>query len=153
MSGQSVRLKTFSISSPTWYPSTQSVSGTSSSTNVLVTGLGTKYLSEISEGDWFINASNEAHKVFRIASDTQLELYDAFTIDLAGATVQKIKDKAIKYLKAVFITNSGTVTGVTQTTGGTWPASIPWESPSYDDFIEPILITPGGGGASIIQGE
>lgn len=153
MSGQSVRLKSFSISSPTWFPATMAVAGTSTSTDVLINGTGTSYRSQVSPGDWLVNTSNnEVHKVAQVISDTQLELDVAFTTPLAGATVVKIKDKAIKYLKVVFI-NSGTVAGVTQAAGAAWPASIPWETPSYDDFIEPILVTPGAGGAGVIQGE
>lgn len=154
MSGQSVRLKSFSISSPTWFPATIAVAGTSTSTDVLINGTNTTYKSQVSPGDWLVNtANNEAHKVAQIISDTQLELDVAFTTPLAGATVAKIKDKAIKYLKVVFLTNSGTIAGVTQTSGATWPASIPWETPSFDDFVEPILVTPGAGGAGVIQGE
>lgn len=155
MSGQSIRLKTFSISSPTWFPATQSVSGIVSSSDVLITGTSTTFTSQISAGDWLVNIStNEAHKVMNVISDTQLELESAFTAPLSGSTVAKIKDKTVKYLYAVFITASGTIRGVTQSSSSAWPVNIPWPSPSYDDFMEPILITPGGGGTvSVIQGE
>ncbi len=155
MSQQSSILESSSIAgaTATWFPTNRAVTGTVTSTSTRVVGTGTSFTTEISAGDWMVNSSNEAVQVAVIESDTVIELYTAFTVDLTDATVTRIKDKSIKYLKVIFITSAGTVKGASQTTAATWPASIPWESASYDDFIQPQLITPSATGAAIIVGK
>lgn len=159
MSSGSVRVKSFNISTPTWYPNTIAILGTVSTQNVLVTGIGTSFITnnQISAGDWLVNiATNEARIVKQIDSDTILEIESPFSGDpLTGITVSRIKDKSIKSLKIAFITNTGTVRGAAQALGtdAIWPVAIPWESPHFDNFLEPIFVTPGAGGATIIQGE
>jgi len=154
MSGQSVRIKTYRVTTPTWFPASIAVTGTISTVGVRVTGIGTLFLTELSVGDWLVNTNgNEGRKIMEIYSDTDLMVEVAFTGDpLPGATVVRIKDKSLKYLKVVFTTNDGNMKGITQASNAAWPFGIPWKTPSYDDFIEPQLVTPGGGGASVIEG-
>lgn len=133
----------------TWFPTNRALTGTLSSASVSVTGTGTAFRTEVSPGDYIINASNQARKVQRVESDTELVLELAFTVDLSGATCTKVQDYKIKYIYTVFNTNAGEVRAADQDTGAVWPAATIWKSPYIAEGMTPQLITPGAGGATV----
>lgn len=155
MLGNSTIVNTIRLAdaTPVWFPAEIEVAGTLSSADDLVTGIGTAFKTEkISEGDWLVNSTNETRKVFRINSDTQLQLESAFSSPLVAATVRRLKDKSLKYLRIAFTDNDGNVRGAGQATNALWPLEHLWESPTASEYIQPQLITPGAGGASVIEG-
>lgn len=148
-----VNTKRLTDTTPVWFPAEIAVAGTLSSADVLITGVGTAFRTEkISEGDWLVDSTNEARKVFRVDSDTQLMIESAFTTPLVAATVRRLKDKSLKYLRIAFTDNDGAVRGAGQAANALWPLEHLWESPTASEYIQPQLITPGAGGASVIEG-
>lgn len=155
MDGRSIILSSYKITSPTWFPTVVPITGTIATTDVKVTGIGTQFITDgVSAGDWLIDTNgNVARQIFSVVSQTELELSAAFPANLPGATVVRVRDKAIKYLNVVFLNAGGSIKGAHQSSGAEWPALIPWTSQPFDDFIEPILVTPGGSGACVIMGQ
>lgn len=155
MSEQSMILNTYRVTEPTWFPFQEAVTGTVSTAGVQVTSIGGDFLTDrITQGDWLVNTNgNEARKVTDVYSATKLEIESPFTGDpIAGTTVVIVKDKAIRYLKVIFTGNDGQIRSANQATNAVWPVNQPWDNKDSDDFINPQLITPGSGGASVIFG-
>jgi hypothetical protein len=167
MSGQSQIVNTYAVpaGTSTWFPAEEAVSGTVSTQSTLVTSIGGNFRTDaISEGDWLVNKDgNDARRILRVDSSTQLEISSAFNGgDLAGATVVVVREKAMRFLRVLFLSTQGNVRSAEQnqtsfvspgtTSGAPWPALVPWEGPKDEDFLTPQLVTPGLGGASVIMG-
>jgi hypothetical protein len=153
MPQQSARVKTYSLAgtTPTWFPNATSITGTLTSANTRVIGTGTSFKSEIKAGDFLVNSSNVARKVHDVVSDTELTLELEFAADLNGATCVRVENQVLRHLKVWFITNAGTMKCASQDTAAAVPASYDWSTQSDDTYQEPQLVTPGAGGAVVLE--
>ncbi len=136
-----------------WFPAATVMTGTISTTNTRVTGTGTLFRSEMNMGDYLVNSSNIARKVLNIISDTDMILSSAFPVDLSGATCTRARNQVLRRLEVEFITNAGTIRNADQDTAGDWPAGGDNydTSETLDTYLVPIFVTPGAGGARVIE--
>lgn len=138
--------KGYSTSEKQWYPSPSSnLTGTLSSRGRTFDGDGTKFLSELSPGDWVLDPeTDEAVLVERIESDTMFWSSNKFSVDVSDINFQRLKSARYKQLVVIFEgVNGGYIKGIDQPApGGHFPAGI--EIPFYSNGQNsPILITPG----------
>lgn len=152
MSGiQSAVLKTASSTSKAWYPTPSgNLTGTLTSTaGCKVTGVGTLFSTELSVGDYLLNATtDDVQKIERIESDTILALAAAMTTPLSGTTCKRIKNNNMKGIQVCF-TGAGTIRGASQAAGALWPPLVVWKQ-RIEGGIDPQLITPSGGGSACV---
>jgi len=151
MSIQSAIIKSYSSASKAWYPTPSGdLTGTLTSTGKTIKGTGTLFTSQLSPGDYLLNAdADEVEIIERIDSDTLLTLRAALTTPITGATCKRIKNDNIKAMQVVFTVANGAIRGASQATGGTWPFGVVWRM-KKEGGIDPQLITPSGGGAACV---
>jgi hypothetical protein len=151
MSTQSAIIKSYSSDAKAWYPTpSANLTGTLTSTGKTIKGTDTLFRSELSPGDYLLNATaDELQKVARIESDTLLYLDAALTTPISGATCKRIKNDNMKAMQIVFTTANGTIRGASQASGGAWPFGQVWRM-KKDGGIDPQLVTPSGGGIACV---
>lgn len=87
-------------------PAFRTLTGTYSSSGVVVTGTSSLFTTEVVEGDWLFNATtNELRKVQGVTIDTILILEAAFSSDASGEDVAACRT----LYRSISITISGTV--------------------------------------------
>lgn len=101
-----------------WTQTTQdsvpkATAGTGTITSVnnkqMIVGVGTLFTTEAQVGDYiYIKGQNEFAKIVSIESDTELQLYRKFTVDLAGAAFH-ITPKSRYHEVSVLVTGAGSI--------------------------------------------
>jgi hypothetical protein len=153
MTAQSARVKTYAISgaTPTWFPTNTALTGTISTFDTRVIGVGTAFKTEINAGDFLIDSVNIARKVHCVESDTEMQLEAPFSSNLAAETCTAVQNEKIRSLVVLFTTNAGTIKCASQDTPAAWPAAQQWAFYGEDVYQEPQLVTPGAAGGFVIE--
>ncbi len=104
-------------------PASSDITGTISTNGLYITGVGTKFKTELQRGDWITDiTNNEVRRVDSVLNDLAAVLTKAFTVDIiAGTTPNTIPNsqldvKQISYAIDGSLTN-GKIDGVTLTAG------------------------------------
>jgi hypothetical protein len=128
-----------------WFPSpSANLTGTLTSRGRTFDGTDTKFLSELSPGDWVLDPdTDEAVRVERIESDTLFFSSDKFSSDVEDIEFQRIKSARCKQIAIIFTgVNGGKLRGITQDTDALFPSGE-YIKLSSNGELAPILITPG----------
>ncbi len=128
-----------------WLPISTALTGTLTSTGKKVVGTDTLFLTEISIGDYIVNeTTQETAIVHKVETDTLLHLVAATTTALSTATCKRIRPGGIKKATITFAgTGPGTIRGVDQATGGTWPVGVPLPLEA-EGGLKPFLVSVPG---------
>lgn len=127
-------------------PASSTKTGTIVSSDILVTGTNTLFLSEVKPGDWLadIVTNNEVRRVQKVFDNTTLSIDSAFTAALVGAAVVVVRSRA----KQVSLGNAGgadgTLDGVVMEAGETVTYPKSNKNPDGSDFIDPIIVDATG---------
>ena len=148
--------QSFSISTATWVPApSANLTGTLNIANGRqVLGTNTTFGVDVQVGDWLLNPNtNEVQQVDRIDDATTLYLQSPFLGSTSTtATCKRIKPAGLRELKVAFVTAAGTLRWATQALGSDaiWPVGA-LDDLKFPGRLDPVLITPGGGGTASIQ--
>ena len=86
--------------------------GTIKSDELVVTGTGTLFLSEVKVGDWIFSPTlNEVQQVASILTDTNLALYKRFSTDISVALNLQVSQSIYAFLR-VELTAAGKIDNV-----------------------------------------
>lgn len=116
--------------------------GTIGTEGIAVTGVGTKFLSEMPTGSVIVDLSAwEWRKVVRVDSDTLAYIEKAFSSDIAPSTTPQIIPSSIARAKMISISTAGAA--LIDNKAFTGALSLPKSNNEISgrrDFVDPIIV-------------
>lgn len=149
---QAGEIYVYNITVGTWFPIAVQLAGTfttlaSGSTQIIGNGSTLKTVSGVAMNNyWLINkATNEAQLIIDCPDDNTINLKQAFSTDLNGATCLIVEHHKLRSLRAIFKTGDGTVRSAHQDINSNATCSFlqAFESGDVEAGMTPLFIVPG----------